>query len=181
LSFPQAARRAVADGKPRSSVIDLAVPEAPPDLKARLADEKPKALEALLDDHGECAIPGATETVRVLAKAGVPMAVVTNSRAPHIWLRRVGLASEISVVITGDDVSSPKPSPEGYLLAAARLRVVPRDCLAIEDSRDGWIAATNAGMRVTIVAPERPPWLDANTERIKRLDAASILRMIIGS
>ena len=178
VGFPEAARRAVSEGKPRSLVIDLAVPDAPAELKARLALEKPKALAALLDDCGDCALPGARETLRALAETRVPRAVVTNSRAPHMWLRHAGLESLIPVVVTGDDVSSPKPSPEGYLLGAARLNVDPRACLAVEDSRDGWLAATNAGMHVAIIAPARPSWLDAKTEHFEHLDVASVLRAV---
>ncbi|OYV63879.1 MAG: hypothetical protein B7Z72_14180, partial [Gemmatimonadetes bacterium 21-71-4] len=38
--------------------------------------------------------------------------------------------------------------PEGYLSAAARLGVAPRDCLVLEDSPTGLAAAKAAGMRV---------------------------------
>jgi HAD superfamily hydrolase (TIGR01509 family) len=179
LSFPEVARNAVIEGKARSSVIDLALPSAPSDLKRSLADAKPTALEALLDTRSDCGMSGAAATVRILAQAGVPMAVVTNSRAPQIWLHKMGISTLIRVVVTGEDVASPKPSPEGYLLGAARLKVKPERCLAIEDSHDGWLAATNAGMQVAVVAGEQPEWLDASTERMPRLDASNILRRFV--
>lgn len=178
LSFPDVARSAVASGKARSHVIDVALPSAPPELKRTLADAKPSALETVLDKQSDCSMPGATETVRALARAGVPMAVVTNSRAPQIWLSKIGISTEIQVVVTGEDVSSPKPSPEGYLLGAERLAVEPECCLAIEDSYDGWLAATNAGMQVALVGGERPEWIDAKTELMRRLDASRILRRL---
>jgi HAD superfamily hydrolase (TIGR01509 family) len=103
------------------------------------------------------------------------MAVVTNSRAPHVWLRNIGIADQIHVVITGDDVSSPKPSPEGYLLGALRLGVAPNRCLAIEDSRDGWLAATAAGMDVALFGKERPAWLDSNARFMSQLGASNVL------
>jgi HAD superfamily hydrolase (TIGR01509 family) len=176
LSFPEIARNAVIEGKARSSVIDLALPGAPPDLKQRLSDAKPKALEAVLDKQSDCGMPGAAETVRILAQAGVPMAVVTNSRTPQIWLLKMGISTLIPVIVTGGDVASPKPSPEGYLLGASRLGVKPESCLAIEDSHDGWLAATEAGMQVAVVADEHPEWLDANTELMPRLDASDVLQ-----
>ena len=178
LSFSEAAKKAVGEGKPRSHVIDLALPPGPAELKRRLADAKPRALKRILDESGDCALPGAKETVGALAKAGVPVAVVTNSGSPWMWLERLGVASQVRVVVTGDDVSSPKPSPDGYLLGAARLGVEPHHCLAIEDSRDGWLAAKSAGMQVAILAREQPKWLDAETARIDRLDATDILRRI---
>lgn len=178
LSFPEVARSAVLEGKARSAVIDLALPSASADLKRRLADAKPQALEAVLQSHGDCGMPGATETVQALGRAGVPMAVVTNSRAPQIWLHTMGIAKEMRVVITGDDVASPKPSPEGYLLGAARLGADPACCLAIEDSLDGWLAARNAGMQVAVLAEEEPDWLDADSVLMRRLDVSTILRQL---
>lgn len=176
LRFPEIARNAVREGKTRSSVIDLALPEAPADLKRELADAKPRALEAAVANRIDCGMPGAARAVRTLAEAGVPMGVVTNSRAPQIWLQKMNIATLIPVIVTGGDVASPKPSPEGYLLGASRLNVKPKYCLAIEDSHDGWLAATNAGMRVAVVADEHPGWLDANAELVLRLDASDILR-----
>lgn len=178
LPFPAVARSAVIDGKARSHVIDLAAPFASPAVKGRLADAKPRALEALLADSTDCSVPGATDTILALASAGVPMAVVTNSRAPEIWLRKLGVATEFKTVVTGDDTSSPKPAPEGYLLGASRLGLEPRFCLAIEDSFDGWSAAKQAGMQVAVLAERAPDWLDADSELLHRLVASEVLRRL---
>jgi len=43
------------------------------------------------------------------------------------------------------DVSSGKPSPEPYLLAASHLGVDPTRCLVVEDSPAGVTAAVSAG------------------------------------
>jgi beta-phosphoglucomutase len=144
LHFPDVARDAVFAGKARSEVLDLALAKA--DLKKRLSDAKLAALRTVLRDTADCSMPGATATVRALARAGVPMAVVTNSRSPEIWIEKIGIADHIRVLISGDDVSSPKPSAEGYLLGAKRLGLHPSNCLAVEDTRDGWMAAKSAGM-----------------------------------
>lgn len=58
------------------------------------------------------------------------------------------LASFFDVIVTGDDVGQKKPSPEAYLLAAARLDVEPISCLAVEDSDIGVESARRAGMGV---------------------------------
>jgi len=178
LPFPDVARTAVTDGKARSHVIDLAAPSATPGLRRSLADAKPKALEAILRDPSDCSMPGATETVRALGSARVPMAVVTNSLAPQIWLRKIGVATQMQAVVTGEDTSSPKPSPEGYLLGASRLGLDPRSCLAIEDSYDGWRAAKDAGMQVAVFGDQTPEWLDTEAELMRRLDASEVLRRL---
>lgn len=56
-------------------------------------------------------------------------------------------------VATGEEVAEGKPSPELYLLAAARLGVGPAGCVALEDSPSGVRAAKAAGMRC-IAVPE---------------------------
>jgi beta-phosphoglucomutase-like phosphatase (HAD superfamily) len=43
-----------------------------------------------------------------------------------------------------------KPDPAIYLLACAELGVAPGNCLAIEDSRNGLLAAVAAGMPCVI-------------------------------
>lgn len=39
-----------------------------------------------------------------------------------------------------------KPAPDIYFLAVRRLSADPRDCLVIEDSRNGLVAASGAGL-----------------------------------
>ncbi|KPK14733.1 MAG: hypothetical protein AMJ62_12045 [Myxococcales bacterium SG8_38] len=180
LAFSDAAKDAVRRGKSRAEVLNLALPMAERGLKEKLAEAKPHALRAVLQEHADCSMPGAVETVRALDRAGIPMAVVTNSRTPEIWLEKLGISQRIRVVVTGSDVSSPKPSAEGYLLGAKRLGLLPADCLAIEDSCDGWTAARTAGMQVAVVAKERPVWMDADTQLMPRLDSATILGLAMG-
>ncbi|MCD6040005.1 MAG: HAD-superfamily hydrolase [Gammaproteobacteria bacterium] len=55
-------------------------------------------------------------------------------------------------IISIDDIKLGKPSPEGYLLAANRLNVLPPYCLAIEDTPVGIAAAKAAGMTVVGIA-----------------------------
>jgi beta-phosphoglucomutase len=58
-----------------------------------------------------------------------------------------GLAPLFETMVTGDDVAEPKPAPDAYLLAAARLQVDPEQCLALEDSETGLESARRAGMQ----------------------------------
>jgi HAD superfamily hydrolase (TIGR01509 family) len=94
--------------------------------------------------------PGAAS---LLAGLPQPKALVTSSRRDSA-LRKLavaGLAGHFAEVITFDDVAAPKPAPEPYLLAAARLGVDPARCLVFEDSEPGAEAAHRAGCRVVQV------------------------------
>jgi beta-phosphoglucomutase family hydrolase len=82
--------------------------------------------------------------------AGAPLAVASNAEAANLEfvLERSGWRRYFSVVVDGGQVRQPKPHPEIYLLAAARLGIPPRNCVVFEDSFSGIAAARSAGMRV---------------------------------
>ena len=103
-------------------------------------------------------IPGVRETLESL-HGRVPMAVVTSSQPHHFDLQhaRSGTRRFFEFVLTGADYARFKPDPEPYLLAAERIGVAPADCLVVEDSERGLLAATRAGMRCAVI----PRWLSA--------------------
>ena len=93
--------------------------------------------------------PGARELLAAVNGADIPTALVTMS-----WKRFADQVVEclpsgsFRVSVTGDEVTRGKPHPEPYLLAAERLGVDPRHCVAIEDSPTGVRSALAAGCRV---------------------------------
>lgn len=97
--------------------------------------------------------PGAVVLLERIADLDLPMAVATSSRRKpaHDKIAQAGLAHWFPTVITFDDVKQAKPAPDPYLLAAARLSVLPAQCLAFEDSETGARAAHAAGMTVVQV------------------------------
>jgi beta-phosphoglucomutase-like phosphatase (HAD superfamily) len=68
-------------------------------------------------------------------------------------LQPLGLP-EPSVIVCGEDVAVKKPDPEAYQVALERLGLESADCCAIEDSRNGLLAAKGAGLDVAIVHSE---------------------------
>jgi beta-phosphoglucomutase-like phosphatase (HAD superfamily) len=59
-------------------------------------------------------------------------------------------------VITGDDVHTPKPAPDIFLLAAEKLNVQPENCVVVEDSVAGVQAAIAGAIKcVGFTSPER--------------------------
>jgi len=82
--------------------------------------------------------------------AGSPLAVATNAEPANVefLLERAGLRRYFQVVVDGHEVSHPKPHPEIYLRAAARLGIPPANCIVFEDSHAGVAAARAAGMRI---------------------------------
>ncbi len=98
---------------------------------------------------------GVTEMLSALRGRGIPMAVATSSRSEHALghLGKAGLIGFFDTIVARDDVHNPKPHPEPYLTAAARLGLEPAACLAVEDSHSGVRAAHAAGMQ-TVMVPD---------------------------
>src|SRR5207249_819713 len=81
-------------------------------------------------------VAGVVEFLQQLQTSGIAMAVATSaSRArTRRTLDRLQLSGNFSVVVTGDDVSAGKPSPELFLMAAAQINLLPESLLVVEDS-----------------------------------------------
>jgi mannitol-1-/sugar-/sorbitol-6-/2-deoxyglucose-6-phosphatase len=105
--------------------------------------------------------PGVQESLAVVRRAGLRIALASSSPLPLIEgaLERVRLRSTFEQVVSAEGERFGKPHPGVYLTAAARLGLAPRSCLALEDSVNGVLAATSAGMRC-IAVPERWPVVD---------------------
>lgn len=59
-------------------------------------------------------------------------------------------AADFEAIVAGDDVRHKKPAPDVYFEILARLKLGATDCVAIEDSANGLIAASRAGIPVLI-------------------------------
>ena len=105
-------------------------------------------------------IPGTIALIRRLAAAGVPCAVVSGSTHPQIEaaLALAGVRDCFREIVGSGDYAEGKPSPEGFLLGAAKLGAAPADCTVFEDSEAGVAAGKAAGMRVVALRlPDHPP------------------------
>lgn len=86
---------------------------------------------------------------RTLA-AHIPIGLVTTAKRANVdaVLEVHRLSTMFTIVVTGDDVTKPKPDPEPYQAALTRLEIAPKDVLAFEDSHVGITSARSAGLRV---------------------------------
>ncbi len=93
------------------------------------------------------------------------LAIVSGAMRSEIELvlNRAKLAPHFPVIVAGDDITTSKPEPDGYLLAVERLnqeypdlQLQPSECLAIEDTPAGIQAAKRAGISVVGVANTYP-------------------------
>ncbi|WP_280421234.1 HAD family hydrolase [Nocardia carnea] len=105
--------------------------------------------------------PGAVEALDMVRDAGLPCALVTNTKRSLTELALETLGRDrFDVSVCGDEVPHGKPDPAVYLRAAQLLGLNPRDCVAVEDSVTGVAAAAAAGCGVLVVPCEIPVPLD---------------------
>jgi HAD superfamily hydrolase (TIGR01509 family) len=91
--------------------------------------------------------PGAVELVeRLRGHARLGLASNSPRALVDTALATARLSDAFDAIVTSDDVATPKPAPDLYLLACERLGVEPEAALALEDSASGVTAAKAAGL-----------------------------------
>ncbi|WP_426110390.1 HAD family hydrolase [Massilia sp. PWRC2] len=88
-----------------------------------------------------------------LKAQGHKLAVASNSIFPTVktMMEKADLSGYLDLMLSADDVTQPKPSPEIYVTAMARLGVRPENCLIVEDNENGIRAARASGAHLLIV------------------------------
>ncbi|MFB7140814.1 HAD family hydrolase [Gottfriedia sp. NPDC056225] len=85
--------------------------------------------------------------------AGLQIALASSSSREWVqsFLEKLNIYKYFSVIKTKDDVAKVKPDPELYLKAIEEIGVDVTEAVAFEDSLNGLIAATKAGLQCVIV------------------------------
>lgn len=121
------------------------------------AEEKNLRVEQMEieDKEGVTALPGAARLLTTLPQDR--FAIVTSATMP-LARARIGYAGLPlpEHLLTANDVSQGKPSPEPYLKGAALLGFEPQDCIVIEDAPAGITSARAAGMQVIALLTTYP-------------------------
>jgi len=97
-------------------------------------------------------MPGALELLQELSERKIHLALVSAS--PRQMLEataRVLKGKYLELLISSDDVTDPKPSPECYLKAAAHFGLDISECLILEDSKTGVDSGKASGANVVAI------------------------------
>ena len=100
-------------------------------------------------------IEGLQDFLAVLRTQGVRTAIVTSSnrqKMDSVYRSRPELRLVFDEILSSEDFTESKPSPQCYLRAAQRLGVAPEDCVVFEDSFNGLRSGRAAGMYVVGLA-----------------------------
>lgn len=115
--------------------------------------------------RGVSAYPGVIDLVDHLKSNHIPIAICSGAVRSDIIpvLNSLNILDSFSHIVSADDVSKSKPSPESYNLAASRLTATDRHSkinrgriVAIEDTPAGIASAKAAALRVLAVSNSYP-------------------------
>lgn len=103
--------------------------------------------------------PGIKRLVNESVAAGIRLGIATSSSRKNVETLLAttlgpGGTALFSTIVTCDEVEEKKPSPAVYLRALTQLGEAARNCIAIEDARNGNLAALAAGL-TTIITTHR--------------------------
>jgi putative hydrolase of the HAD superfamily len=101
--------------------------------------------------------PGIESLLDMASSASVPVAIASSS--PSTWIEpllvNLGLRSAFEIIVSREQVVHAKPAPDLYLLALKRLGLASAEfVVALEDSRNGSLAAVAAGLHCVAVPGE---------------------------
>ena len=119
------------------------------------------------DNHSMAFIyPGLKEILIELKNHNYPVGIFTGKGrdSSMITLTKLGVVKYFDLIVTGDDVLNPKPSPEGILKFVNEFRLNPERVLMIGDSVSDVNAAKDAGVKIASVL-----WDSYGIEEVKTL------------
>ena len=134
-------------------------------LKAYLGEEvdyqqvRSKRIELMTDfiNHNGVELkPGIHELLAFLKENDIKTSVATSSPLDRTkeYLSQVGLVNSFDELVSGHMVEHGKPAPDIYLYAASKLGFKPEECLVLEDSPTGLLAAYRAGC-IPVMIPDQ--------------------------
>ena len=120
-----------------------------------IIDETMNIFENFIRSEGVPLKEGVLELLDYNKKKQLKMAVATSTRRDRteLMLNLSGTGKYFDIVVCGDEITNGKPDPEIFLETAKKLNCRPENCIVLEDSKNGIIAAYKAGM-IPIMVPD---------------------------
>lgn len=121
------------------------------------------------DNHSMADIyPGLKEILVNLKNKNYPIGIFTGKGkdSSMITLTKLGVDKYFNLIVTGDDVENPKPSPEGIQKFVNHFGLKPEKVLMIGDSVHYVISAKAAGVKIASVL-----WDSYGKEEVKTLQS----------
>ena len=141
-----------------------------------------KMMEEFIEKKGVELKPGIHELLDFLKEHGIKTSVATSSPLDRTkkYLTQVGLVDSFDALVSGHMVPHGKPEPDIYIYAAENLGLKPEECVVLEDSPTGLLAAFRAGC-VPVMVPDQDQPDEATKERVYAVvsDLLSVKEIIV--
>ncbi len=120
---------------------------------------------------------GAMELFNWCDKQGIKMTVASSSSRRWVagWLERLGVYERFQGVFCRTDGYEVKPNPALFHAAQQCLGLKAEECLIIEDSENGTIAAQNAGISCVAIANRMTEGCNLSRAQYRVKDLQSLL------
>lgn len=125
----------------------------------KISEDKEKKYRELCSKDKISLVKGATSFFDELKKRKIPFTIVTGAIKSNVdfYFERFELSKwfDYDLVVYDDGYLPGKPDPTVYLMGADKLNVKAEDCIVVEDSIAGVIAAKRAGVKEIYVLGEK--------------------------
>ena len=144
----------------------------------KIRNKRIELMDVFVEREGVTLKPGIHELLDYLKEHGIKTAIATSSPMERtlLYLGSVGLEQSFDELVSGYMVEKGKPEPDIYLYAAEKLGVKPSECMVLEDSPAGILAAHRAGCLPVMVPDQDRP--DEETRAILYAEAENLLAVI---
>lgn len=119
----------------------------------KINNEAMKLLENNIHSVGVPLKEGLFELLEYIRKKQLKMALATSTSRDRVelLLNLSNTKKYFDVVTCGDEIVNGKPDPEIFLKTSQKVNYPPENCMVLEDSENGIIAAYRAGMLPVMV------------------------------
>lgn len=99
--------------------------------------------------------PGVERLIQTATAEGIRLGIATSSSRSNVEALLLNTLGENALelfasIVTSEMVAEKKPSPAVYQYVLAELGLNPQNCVALEDTRNGNLAALQAGIKTII-------------------------------
>ena len=124
-----------------------------------IQDERVDYFFKYFKEPGSANKPGLQNLITYLEENNIPYAVASSSHPQAIkkFLSHAGFVMSPNVIVSSKEGYKSKPAPDVFLAAGERLHVKPENCLVLEDSKHGIMAAANAKMHSIFIQDQIVP------------------------
>ncbi|WP_428387412.1 HAD family hydrolase [Mucisphaera sp.] len=118
-------------------------------------DRERRAKVLRLIDESEL-LPGVRKLVERAQARGLRLSIASGSDRPWVsgYLQKHGLAEAFPILVTREETETHKPEPGPFAEACRRMETLPAATLALEDSPNGILSASRAGL-FAVAVPNR--------------------------